>query len=46
MIRIATVRRFPYHVVFADLDREVRVFASAHLKREPGYWSERVGGDP
>lgn len=40
--RRVLVPRFPYAVVFfADVDT-VRVIAFAHLKRAPGYWSERV----
>ncbi len=42
VIRRALLPRFPYAVVFMDLDTEVRVLAVAHAKRRPGYWLNRV----
>lgn len=41
-IRRALLPRFPYAILFIDLDTEVRVLAVAHLKREPGYWLNRL----
>ncbi|MBM4133848.1 MAG: type II toxin-antitoxin system RelE/ParE family toxin [Nitrospira sp.] len=41
-IHRALLARFPYAVLFLALDEEVRVLAIAHLKREPGYWLNRL----
>jgi hypothetical protein len=36
------VRRFPYLVLFIELERTVRVIAVAHASRRPGYWRRRI----
>ena|SRR3990172_11535647 len=36
------LRRFPYLVVFVELEAHIRVLAVAHAKRRPGYWLERI----
>jgi toxin ParE1/3/4 len=36
------VDAFPYSVVYAFNETEVRVLAIAHSRREPGYWRKRV----
>lgn len=41
-IRRALLPRFPYTLIFIDMGAEVRVIAVAHVKREPGYWLERI----
>ncbi len=41
-VRRCLMSRFPYGVVFTILTHCVRVVAFAHLKREPGYWLDRV----
>ena len=41
-IRRALLPRFPYALVFIELGGEVRVLAVAHVKRQPGYWLNRV----
>jgi toxin ParE1/3/4 len=41
-VRRLLVRRFPYTVVYLELRDEIRVLAIAHLKRRPGYWTERA----
>jgi toxin ParE1/3/4 len=38
------LRRFPYAVVYLELEHEIRVLAFAHHRRRPGYWRRRVGG--
>ena len=43
-IRRALLPRFPYALVFMELGGEVRVLAVAHVKRQPGYWLNRVQG--
>ncbi len=42
-VRRVLVHRFPYAIVFVELEREVRVLAAAHGKRRPGYWRDRLG---
>ncbi len=42
VIRRALLPRFPYAVIFMDLQTEVRVLAVAHTKRRPDYWLDRV----
>jgi hypothetical protein len=41
-IRRALLPRFPYAVIFMELENEIRVLAVAHVKRRPGYWLSRV----
>jgi len=36
------LRRFPYVVVFIELDAEIRILAIAHMSREPGFWRGRI----
>lgn len=40
--REAAVKRFPYRVVFVELEQELRIVALAHVRRRPGYWRGRV----
>jgi plasmid stabilization system protein ParE len=41
-VRRIGVRRFPYHVVFLDLQDRVQVLAIAHRRRQPFYWRDRA----
>lgn len=43
-VRRIRVQRFPYAVVFLELDDHIRVLAIAHDRRRPGYWQNRVVG--
>ena len=36
------LRRFPYVVVYREVDDHVQVLAIAHGKRRPGYWRSRM----
>jgi toxin ParE1/3/4 len=36
------LRRFPYAVVFLELEVEIRILAFAHHRRRPGYWLRRL----
>jgi hypothetical protein len=36
------LKRFPYGIVYTATKREVMVHAVTHLRRRPGYWSERL----
>ena len=33
---------FPYQIIYRLEDETIHVYAFAHLKRRPGYWSERI----
>lgn len=41
-MRRLLLRTFPYQLIYRVLGDEVRIYAVAHLKRRPGYWSERL----
>lgn len=36
------VSGFPYSVIYAESDDEIRVYAFAHHRRRPGYWRHRL----
>jgi plasmid stabilization system protein ParE len=36
-----TLRQFPFSIVYQDFSSEIVIFAVAHGRREPGYWSDR-----
>jgi plasmid stabilization system protein ParE len=35
------LRRFPYAIIYIQLDAEIRILAVAHSSREPGFWRTR-----
>jgi plasmid stabilization system protein ParE len=39
--RRVLLKRFPYAIVYIQLEAHVRVLAFAHLRRKPGYWKGR-----
>ncbi len=39
--RRVLLKRFPYAVIYIELEAEVRVLAFAHVRRRPGYWKDR-----
>lgn len=41
-----SVRGFPVDLFFIDHEGEVVIVAVAHERRRPGYWAERLNGDP
>ena len=41
-LRRALLDRFPYALVFVELEREIRIVAVAHTRRRPGYWFDRL----
>lgn len=41
-VRRVTVKRFPFHVVYLALADVIRLLASAHDSRLPGYWHSRI----
>jgi toxin ParE1/3/4 len=40
--QLALLKRFPYVVYFADLERSIWIAAIAHERRRLGYWLGRV----
>jgi toxin ParE1/3/4 len=41
-VRRVLLSKFPYAVLFLELDADIRIIAVAHLKREPDYWLNRL----
>jgi plasmid stabilization system protein ParE len=41
-VRRGFVARFPYAIVFVELESEFQIVAIAHLRRHPGYWGLRL----
>lgn len=41
-VRRMAVVRFPYHVIYLEPGRELRILAIAHDRRRPGYWMRRL----
>jgi len=37
------LHRFPYAVVYLAEADEIVVYAVMHLRRKPGYWTDRIG---
>ena len=40
--RVRMLRKYPYLVLYHELDDEVEVIAIAHTSRRPGYWEDRL----
>jgi hypothetical protein len=41
-VRRTAVARFPDHVVYLEVEEQVRILAIAHDRRKPGYWKTRL----
>jgi plasmid stabilization system protein ParE len=41
-VRRKLLRRFPFAIVFVELETSIRIIAVAHARRRPGYWKPRV----
>jgi len=41
-IRRVPVERFPFHVVYLEMEDAIRILAFAHDRRSPGYWRSRT----
>jgi len=39
--RRVLIRRFPFYIVYRELDHEIQVIALAPTARKPGYWKSR-----
>lgn len=44
VVRSASVRVFPYRVLYYLTDTEVVIVAYAHNRRKPKYWEHRLDG--
>ncbi len=40
--RRCLTRRFPYGVIYREMDKGILIVAVMHMKREPGYWMNRL----
>lgn len=43
--RRALLGRFPYFLVFREIQDGTQILAVAHAKRRPGYWRRRIAGE-
>jgi len=41
-IRRSLVNRFPYGVLYTQMDKEIIIIAVMHLNRDPDYWKDRI----
>ena len=41
-LRRKPLRRFPYAVIYAVEDSEIRIYAVPHRRRRPEYWLDRI----
>ncbi len=41
-LQMRLLRKYPYLVLYHELEDEVEVVAIAHTSRRPGYWEDRV----
>ena len=41
-VRRLGVTRFPYHVVYLEMNGDLRILAIAHDRRRPDYWKLRL----
>lgn len=40
--RYRSLKRFPYVVIYRELDNAIEILAVAHTSRNPGNWSDRL----
>jgi toxin ParE1/3/4 len=41
-VRRRAVTRFPYHVVYLELEAHLQILAIVHDRRKPSYWHDRL----
>ena len=42
-LRLASLRRFPFSLIYSERIDEIIIIAVAHQKRRPRYWKDRIG---
>ncbi|MDR2565901.1 MAG: type II toxin-antitoxin system RelE/ParE family toxin [Bifidobacteriaceae bacterium] len=42
VVRVRSVAKYPYDIVYFATGEEIVILAYAHESREPGYWKHRV----
>jgi hypothetical protein len=43
IVRVRSIAKYPYDIVYFTTDQEIVIIAYAHESREPGYCRRRVG---
>jgi toxin ParE1/3/4 len=43
IVRTKGVQDFPYRIIFFNRNEELIILAYAHERRDPGYWTSRLG---
>jgi plasmid stabilization system protein ParE len=41
-IRVVSITKFPYKIIFRDEENDIQVLAVSHKKRRPDYWLSRL----
>ena len=41
-IRRASLVRFPYKVIYREVEGDIQVLSVSHKRRRPAYWAERL----
>ncbi|HKI01482.1 MAG TPA: type II toxin-antitoxin system RelE/ParE family toxin [Thermoanaerobaculia bacterium] len=41
-LRRKPLRRFPFALIYAVEESEIRIYAVSHRRRRPGYWLDRL----
>lgn len=41
-LRRQPLRRFPFALIYAVEESEIRIYAFSHRRRRPGYWLDRL----
>ena len=44
--RRCVLLKFPYSIIYRASEARITIFAFAHAKRRPGYWKDRLEGEP
>lgn len=41
-VRKCTLKKFPFHIIYAVTDELIMILAIAHHRRKPDYWIDRL----